>query len=259
MSKSLDRAHTEGDENLNRIRLREQTALLRGDNSSLNVTCDIDAEGRSGVPLICCSATRGYVHITSFLSDDPRREKITELANWMTESDDGAFVAVTPEAVGRPGVALIQADHGREQGEGFYQRAQGDSHGIWRDFYFTTIFTALREADALWQADEILLAHPVNGAWDLDLMTVALEVIGHLADRQELHVKTIHLDCLHGDRNRMFEQALSTLNREQTSDSKASFREFLVEEVELPSDVGENALDARIWQIPLERVNRSER
>ncbi len=258
MSKSLDRAHTEGDENLNRTRLREQTALLRGARSSLDVTCDIDAEGRSGVPLICCSATRGYVRITSFLSDDPRREKITELADWMTESEDGAFVAVVPEAVGRPGVALIQADHGRGQGESFYQRIHGDSPGVWRDFYFATTFAVLKEADALWQADEILLSHPVNGAWDCELMTVVLDALGHLADQQELHAKTIRLDCLHGDRSRMFEQALATLNQEQTTDEKTRFREFAVEQVPFPSETGENALDARIWQIPLRHRNQSE-
>jgi hypothetical protein len=203
-------------------------AVLAGAKSEIVVTCDHDREWNSNTPLICCSAPKGYVRLPDFISNDPRKDQILSVADWMTGARGGAFVAVFPCTEVSEGLALVQADHDGRGSETFYQRHHQDSHGVWRDFYFQTVYAALKEGDALWGSEEIQIAHPINGGWDLELITLVLESIGLLADQQELNVKKIHIDCLDGDRIRDFQQALSTLNREQAESDGASYREINV-------------------------------
>jgi|GEM_PF-5854532 len=229
-----------------------EAATLKGNVSTVTVTCDPDRRDSHRFPLICCSATRGFVRLTGFVNGDPREKEILALADRITDSPDGAFVAVMPEVGSSPGLALIQANHNSQGDETFYQRVHGDSHGIWRDYYFSAVYTAIRAGDSLWKEDEIRLAHPINGGWDQELMTVALEAIGYLTDQQALNVKIIHLDCLHGDRGRMFERSLATLNGEQRS-GDGEFRDFDVDLASMP-DSGIQSIDgAALYRIPLAR------
>lgn len=209
--------------------MTDKRATLAGKRSNLTVTCDRDREWTTDSPLICCSAPKGFVRLPGFIESDPRKAEILSVAEWLTVSRGGAFTVVFPATKDSKGLALIQADHDGHGSETFYQRHHGDSHGIWRDFYFRTVYIALREGDKVWNAEEIQIAHPVNGGWDLELLTVVLEGIGHLADQRDLNVKTIHLDCLHGIDTRDFKQALDTLNREQTGSDGSTYREFEVE------------------------------
>jgi len=116
--------------------LGHEPTVLKGKESTLRVTCDHERKSPSGTPLICCSATRGFVRLTGFTNADPRKEGILALAEWISDNKDGAYVAVIPPVSQSPGLVLIQADHNSRGDETFYQRVHGDSRGRWRDFYF---------------------------------------------------------------------------------------------------------------------------
>lgn len=230
-----------------------RSAVLVGKNSTLRVTCDHEREWTSAIPLVCCSAPEGYVRLPGFIESDPRKAEIISVAEWLTGSRGGAFTVVFPRTKSSQGLALIQADHDGHGNETFYKRLHGESHGVWRDFFFTTIFTALKEGDGLWESEQIQIAHPINGGWDLDLITVTLEAIGHLTDQQELNVNTIHLDCLHGDHTRDFEQALSTLNREQIQTEISTYREIKVQRETAHFEAQHPNSDGALYWIQLER------
>ncbi|MGB6057605.1 MAG: hypothetical protein WBF71_05020 [Microthrixaceae bacterium] len=229
-----------------------QTCVVNGKKSVVEVIFDPDGE-TGQVPVIRCSAPDGYGGLRGQIQGHSSEDQILALADWMTVTTEGAFVAVLDNQVWPNGMVLIQSDHDGRGGRTFYQSIHGDSPGIWLDFYFRTVFTAIKVADKNFSASDLVLRHPTNGSWSEPLLTVSLEAIRNLADQADLTVKRIHIGCIHGiDSAGNFRRAASQLELEVESGTAPEFRSFETEEHGLPDAVGDLP-GARLFRIPVGR------
>lgn len=227
--------------------------LLGGKQSEVEVVFDKDG-GKPKSPLICAS-NRGYAPINSFLRGSRGADQLGKLADYLSDTDDGAFVALIDPARRRPPLAVIQSSFGTTSRENFYQRVHGAPHRLWRDFYFRTIFIALDESDRRWRRPEIVMKHPNGGAWNQEAYKVSMEALGFLVDQRELSVEKVHIQCVHGFEAgvRDFGAALESLNEERASGQSPEFRSFEKREID-PAEIEAPEFEgATLFRIPIER------
>ncbi|MBN8866765.1 MAG: hypothetical protein J0H98_04375 [Solirubrobacterales bacterium] len=229
-----------------------QSYVVKGNRSVVEVVFDRKAETGQR-PVIRCSAPDGYGGLAGQAQGHEHEDQVLSLAGWMTTSTDGAFIAVLDAAVWPGGLVLVQADHDGRGSQTFYQSVHGDSPGVWLDFYFRAVFTAIKAADDTFSTPDLVLRHPTNGSWSQPLFTLSLEAIRHLADQTNLSVERIHIGCIHGiDTDRSFRQAVDHLENEIENGTAPEFRPFRIEERDLPNEVG-SLSGARLFRIPLGR------
>lgn len=232
-----------------------ESRLLKGKRATVEVTFDPERKPKK-MPEIRNSSLRGYSSCLHILRKRRRwAQEGMELAESITKSQEGAFVALLGTQGPNEPLVLIQADHDTRGSNTFYPSVHGDSHGIWLDFYFRTIFTAIAKADEAWGSSELTLIHPTNSAWDPALLTVALEAIGHLTDQRDLSVQQIHIGCIHGVTGKDFNEAVERLNREQSAEDSPTFDEFEVEEIDHSFSGFLLPPDARLFRIPVARTD----
>lgn len=207
---------------------------LAGDESALEIIWG-GKPVRSDTPVICASVV-GYSSLTSVLRGSQDKAEVERLSDWLRDTHEGPFVSLVDAAATRRPIGLIQADTSDSESQNYYEanRPRPD-RGIWKDFYFESVFAAVREADRRWSPDEIELTHPTGGAWTRDLLAVSLEALGHLADHHDLSCQSIRLGCIHGVDENDFAWAMTRLNQEQSSQSSGVFSDFKVESVDSSS------------------------
>lgn len=208
------------------------SATLGGKKSTVEIRWGGDPEG-SEVPLVCASMI-GYSPLNNALRGAAQRDEIAVLSDWLRSTRDGPYVALIDSDGTRRPLALIQADTSDSGAENYYEihRPRPSRDLVWRDFYFRTVLTAVREADARWSPEEIEVTHPTGGAWSRDLLATTLDALGHLADSTVLRASTIRLGCIHGVDEADFQWAMSRFNQEQGSQNSTEFHDFEVEAVE---------------------------
>lgn len=206
-------------------------AKLAGDESDLEIIWG----GKpvwSDTPVICASEV-GYSPLAAALRGSQDQAEVEKLSDWLRGTHDGPFVSLLDGTATRRPIGLIQADTSDSESQNYYEanRPRPD-RGIWRDFYFESVFAAVREADRRWSPNEIELTHPTGGAWTRDLLAVSLEALGHLADHHDLSCQSIRLGCIHGVDENDFVWAMRRLNQEQSSQSSGVFSDFKVEHID---------------------------
>lgn len=231
-------------------RVRELPPLI-GDVSQLHVFAGSD-QAPPNCPLLCASET-GYSPLGGVLNGaGPPVSSIGALADWMRGTADGAFVALVDAPPAPRPLGLTQDNRGRGETANFYESRHGDAHGIWRDFYYRSVYTLIAGMDDRWGATDIELTHPTGHGWPGDLITVVLEALGQLADTRELRVERVHLACCLEDLSETeTDRALMRLNREQRHASRPKHRDYAVEEFDLASSDAPSLSGATVLRIPL--------
>jgi hypothetical protein len=97
-------------------------------------------------------------------------------------------------------VALVQDNRGS-----FYSRNHPDrvNARAWRDFFYAAGFSQFAQADELWGATDVVLAHPTGHGWGppeddslVDMPEAFLHGLGNLLDERTLRLRRIHFyDC----------------------------------------------------------------
>lgn len=226
------------------------TATLVGRSSTIDIHLASESDPcPPGAPLVCASEV-GLSPLGMAISGHPSRAVIGALADWMRETDSGAYIALVDAPPAPRPLGIVQDDRSGGKNRNFYERHRPDGR-IWRDFYYATINTLIGAMDGRWSAADIELTHPTGFGWRDGLLPTVLEAIGHLADERELALKRVHISCRHDLSEAEVQKAIETLNREQLRSDRPTHRDLRVEAIAAETVVPRAPTGARIQRIEM--------
>jgi hypothetical protein len=224
-------------------------AELRGSYSQIELFLGSDS-CPSDAPLVCASEI-GYSSLGSSIAGHESRPAIKQLAEWMRDADEGAYVALVDAPPAPRRLALVQGNRSSGDHRNFYERNAPDKR-IWRDFYYATTYGLFEEIDSHWAAADVELSHPTGFGWLPDLLPTVLDALGQLADRQPaLAVRRVHLSCLHDLSELDVLRAVSTLNAEQRTPQAHEHFAIAIDEVALETVLPSGPPNTRLLHVPI--------
>jgi hypothetical protein len=235
----------------------EEIQIFAHDSGKRVVIDNSDTVCRWRGPVTIVPAWVGFAQISPFINGAPDSQQLGTISSDMLKSDRGAFVALLDRPAEVSPIVLIQHNESV-----FYQKEFGPRHtssAVWRDFYFRSLYVAMKEASKRWELETISMTSLSGNAWRFDTLAVVVEVVAYLCARKEMGMSEVRvLGC----EPEVVEKALEATSYERQGVDPDDLRPFEFEEVTYTSAFGTESPytgnagppeGGRLFRIPMER------